>query len=101
VDAQSHVVKRAQGGSDFDLDRLVALCPRCHAQTDAPYARGRLVITPHGDGRFICEVIRGADKWAIQAEPAGSPARMNESGWSEVPVRFRLVLSGPVPSCTR
>jgi hypothetical protein len=22
-----HVVKRAQGGSDFDLDRLVALCP--------------------------------------------------------------------------
>ena len=31
-----HVVKRAQGGSDFDLDRLVALCPACHAQTDAP-----------------------------------------------------------------
>ena len=24
-----HVVKRAQGGSDFDLDRLVALCPPC------------------------------------------------------------------------
>ena len=37
-----HVVKRAQGGSDFDLDRLVALCPPCHVQTDAPYARGRL-----------------------------------------------------------
>ena len=60
-----HVVKRAQGGSDFDLDRLVALCPRCHAQTDAPYAHGRLVITPLGVGRFTIEVIRGADKWAL------------------------------------
>ncbi len=62
-----HVVKRAQGGSDFDLDRLVAFCPPCHAQTDAPYARGRLVITPLGDRRFTVEVTRGADKWAIRA----------------------------------
>jgi len=62
-----HVVKRAQGGSDFELDRLVALCPPCHAQTDAPYARGRLVITPLGDGHFTIEVTRGADKWAIRA----------------------------------
>ena len=56
-----HVVKRAQGGSDFDLDRLVALCPPCHAQTDAPYVRGRLVITALGAGRFIFEVTRGVD----------------------------------------
>ena len=62
-----HVVKRAQGGSDFDLDRLVALCPPCHAQTDAPYARGRLVITPLGDGGFTTKVARGAHKWAIRA----------------------------------
>jgi 5-methylcytosine-specific restriction endonuclease McrA len=62
-----HVVKRVQGGSDFDLDRLVALCPPCHAQTDAPYARGRLVITPLGDGRFAVEVIRRADKRALAA----------------------------------
>ena len=62
-----HVVKRAQGGSDFDLDRLVALCPPCHAQTDAPYARGRLVITPLGEGRFTAAVTRGADKWAVRA----------------------------------
>jgi len=34
------VVKRSQGGSDFDLDRLVALCRWCHDQTDAPYERG-------------------------------------------------------------
>jgi 5-methylcytosine-specific restriction endonuclease McrA len=62
-----HVVKRAQGGSDFDLDRLVALCPPCHAQTDAPYARGRLVITPLGGGRFSSTVIRGPDKRTIGA----------------------------------
>ena len=62
-----HVVKRAQGGSDFDLDRLVALCPACHAQTDAPYARGRLVVTPLGHGRFTFDVVKGRDKWAIRA----------------------------------
>ena len=66
MDAQSHVIKRAQRGSDCDLDRLVALCPQCHAQTDAPYARGRLVITALG-ARFACEIIRGADKWANRA----------------------------------
>jgi hypothetical protein len=61
------VIKRAQGGSDFDLDRLVALCPPCHAQTDAPYARGRLIVTPLGAGRFTAEVTRGGDKWATRA----------------------------------
>ena len=62
-----HIRKRAQGGSDFDLDRLVALCPPCHAQTDAPYARGRLVINPLGGGRFTFEVIRGIDKWVTRS----------------------------------
>ena len=62
-----HVVKRAQGGSDFDLDRLVALCPSCHARTDAPYGRGRLVITPLGQGQFTFTVVRGTDKWAIRS----------------------------------
>ena len=41
-----------QGGSDFDLDQLVALCRRCHELTDAPYIKGRLVVTPLGDGLF-------------------------------------------------
>jgi HNH endonuclease len=58
-----HVRKRSQGGSDFDLDLLVALCHTCHAQTDAPYAAGRLVVTPFGRGRFGCEVIHRASKW--------------------------------------
>ena len=57
-----HVIKRAQGGSDFDLDRLIALCRDCHAQTDAPFSRGRLVITPLGAGQFQCHVVQGS-KW--------------------------------------
>jgi len=53
-----HVVKRSQGGSDFDLDHLVALCRWCHDQTDAPYARGRLLVTAVGDGQFHFDVVR-------------------------------------------
>jgi 5-methylcytosine-specific restriction endonuclease McrA len=60
-----HVTKRTQGGSDFDLDRLIALCRDCHAKTDAPFRQGRLVITPLGDGRFCCEVRRGDSKWSV------------------------------------
>jgi HNH endonuclease len=61
-----HVVKRAQGGSDFDLDRLVALCPRCHAQTDAPYVHGRLVVIPSGGGGFIFKRWEGTGKETSQ-----------------------------------
>jgi hypothetical protein len=52
-------VKRSQGGSDFDLDQLVALCRWCHDQTDAPYERGRLVVSALGDGQFRFELING------------------------------------------
>jgi hypothetical protein len=58
-----HVRKRSLGGSDFDLAGLVTLCHACHAQTDAPYARGRLVVTPLGGGRFDCRVVRCRSKW--------------------------------------
>jgi len=58
-----HVVKRSQGGSDFDLDRLVALCRACHDQTDAPLAAGRLIVTPLGDGRFAFDVVHGPAKY--------------------------------------
>src|SRR2546427_9664533 len=47
-----HVVKRSQGGSDFDLDQLVALCRWCHDQTDAPYERGPLIVTGLVAGEF-------------------------------------------------
>ena len=50
-------VKRSQGGSDFDLDQLVALCRACHAQTDAPWVKGRLVISPLGGGRFVFDTV--------------------------------------------
>jgi hypothetical protein len=61
-----HILKRAQGGSDFDLDRLVAPCPPYHAQTDAPYLRGRLVVMPSGGGRFIFELWEGTGKETSQ-----------------------------------
>jgi 5-methylcytosine-specific restriction endonuclease McrA len=60
-----HVIKRSRGGSDFDLDRLVALCRACHDQTDAPLAAGRLVVTPLGDGQFRFEVVRGPAKYRL------------------------------------
>jgi hypothetical protein len=64
-----HVVKRSQGGSDFDLDLLVALCRWCHDQTDAPYERGRLVVTALGAGQFAFEVV-------ARAGPGTPPARV-------------------------
>ncbi len=59
----------AEAGSDFDLDRLVAVCPSCHGQTDAPYSHGHLVITPLGDGRFTVEVTQQANEWEIRDSP--------------------------------
>ncbi len=92
-----HLVKRSQGGSDVDLDHLVALCRPCHAQTDVPYARGRLVITPAGGGRFTIAVVRAPSKWALSQPPTrpvegvvaptetASPARQEDAtGWPPV-----------------
>jgi 5-methylcytosine-specific restriction endonuclease McrA len=61
-----HVVKRAQGGSDFDVDRLVALCRLCYAQTDAPFERGRLLIEPLGGGTFRIALVQRANKWSVR-----------------------------------
>jgi 5-methylcytosine-specific restriction endonuclease McrA len=73
-----HIRKRAQGGSDFDRDRLIALCRDCHARTDAPFRQGRLVITPFGDGRFGCAVRHGDNKWSVQQ--AGRDAVVSPAG---------------------
>ena len=77
-----HIRKRAQGGSDFDLEQLVALCRDCHDRTDAPYARGRLVVTPLGGGRFAFAVLRGAGKCGAEVvdqwESLGSPSAGGE-----------------------
>src|SRR5207245_6216184 len=66
-----HVVKRSQGGSDFDLDLLVALCRWCHDQTDAPYERGRLVVTALGAGQFTFEVIKRSGPWDSSSSGPG------------------------------
>ena len=60
-----HVVKRAQGGSDLDPDNLVALCRACHDQTDAPFSKGRLVVTAMGGGVFTFDRIWAASKWEV------------------------------------
>ena len=59
----NHVVKRSQGGADTD-DGVVALCRSCHDLTDWPYARGRLIVTPLGGGRFRFHTVTKASKWA-------------------------------------
>jgi len=62
-----HVVKRSQGGSDFDLDQLVALCRWCHDKTDAPYERGRLVVIALGADQFTFEVVQRPGRGTPQA----------------------------------
>ena len=60
-----HVQKRSQGGADH-LDNLAALCRRCHDLTDAPYAKGRLVVTPLGGQRFRFVRVWVADKFVAR-----------------------------------
>jgi hypothetical protein len=79
-----HIQKRAQGGSDFDRDRLIALCRPCHVQTDAAFAEGRLVITPLGNGRFCCEVVQGRSKWSIRQTLERTPASLPGAGQGKV-----------------
>jgi 5-methylcytosine-specific restriction endonuclease McrA len=71
-----HIRKRAQGGSDFDRDGLIALCRDCHARTDAPFRQGRLVITPLGEGRFSCEVQHANSKWSVRQEGQDASPRL-------------------------
>jgi hypothetical protein len=64
------VVKRTQGGSDFDRDWLIALYRECHAQMDAAFYQGRLILTILGDSRYHCEVVHGGEQ---MERPAGWP----------------------------
>ena len=74
-----HVVKRAQGGSDVDLDNLVALCRACHDQTDAPFSKGRLVVRALGGGIFTFDLVHAVSKWDVSRAiakaqlPKGAP----------------------------
>lgn len=75
-----HIQKRAQGGSDFDRNRLIALCRPCHAQTDAAFAQGRLVITPLGAGLFRCAVVQGRSKWNLRQAGSDNHSAPGDAG---------------------
>jgi len=63
-----HVVKRSHDPTKrLDEDNLVSLCRICHDWTDSAYAsaRGRLLVTPKGDGQFDFDVVKKPSKWTL------------------------------------
>ena len=83
----------------------MTLCHACHAQTDAPYARGRLVVTPLGAGRFDCEVVRARSKWTRGNGPTDTvPSSGSGSGFADVDIKsgpLKIGSSGGRRSSTR
>ena len=61
-----------RGGSDVDLDNLVALCRACHDQTDAPFSKGRLVVRALGGGIFTFDLVHAVSKWDARRAIAGT-----------------------------
>ena len=59
----AHIRARSAGGADEE-DNLVMLARAAHDLMSAPYARGRLLVAPLGQGRFCFRLVRGAHKWA-------------------------------------
>ncbi len=49
---------RGTAARDTEGQKVRGTAPAGHAQTDAPYVRGRLVIIRLGDGLVTCEVTR-------------------------------------------
>jgi hypothetical protein len=64
-----HALKRSASGADHP-DNVVGVCKPHHRQTDWPFQRGRLVITPLGGGRFACRIVRKRSKWDPDPEAA-------------------------------
>lgn len=56
-----HIIPRSQGGSDA-LDNLYAGCRAHHRQQDAPYFKGKLLVS--AGPRF--RVVTAPDKWAAR-----------------------------------
>lgn len=54
-----HVVPRSAGGADSWANLWVACRYGCHRLKEAPYATGRLLVEPQGDGRFKFLLVRG------------------------------------------
>ena len=83
-----HIVKRSQGGSHDPDWNLIALCRPCHDRTDAPYSKGRLIITPVGMGFYRHEVFYAVDKYDALGRANASPSACDapsraDSGSSE------------------
>lgn len=100
------LLKRSQDGSDFNPNRLAALCRACHEQTGAAYARGRLVGTLLGVGRFSFALLRGAGRYRSHVyngpctgpgAPGGSPATLEGLRLAADPVGRRLILVPGLP----
>ena len=58
-----HVVPRSLGGADH-ADNVIWLCRFHHEMVDAPFVKGRMVITALGGGKFSWEIVRKESKWA-------------------------------------
>ena len=107
------------GGSDFELDRLVALCPPCHVRTDASDARGRLIIRRHDTvpvrappdqaRRPDCTDRSWRRPWGLLPGQAGSAPRSETLAYTEPfeqqgldpPDVARRVTQGQPPSAGR
>ena len=73
----------------------MVLCPPCHAQTDAPYARGRRVITPLGGPGAVVGERRGEgrpDLDVVGVKPAGCevPCDVSGVGYILIPGGFAM-----------
>lgn len=67
VQATEHHHTRKPRRSFHAPEWIIHVCRFCHRRVDESYDQGRLVITPRGNGRFRCELIYAADKFAVRA----------------------------------
>lgn len=65
-----HTVKPRR--SHHTADEVIRICRGHHDKCEYPYARGRLVVRPLGDGRFECAVVSSADKFTYRRDGAES-----------------------------
>lgn len=61
---QHHTRKPRQS---FDgPEHRIDICRPCHDRAEYPYRRGRLAITPRGDGTFACAIVTAPDKFTYR-----------------------------------
>lgn len=60
-----HAVPRSHGGAD-SWENVWLASSKMHRAKEAPFALGRLVVTPLGDGRFRFQYVRADDAAAFE-----------------------------------